>query len=243
MDPATTARRSLEGLSLGDAFGERWFPLFRPPRQAYAEIRARRTPPEPHWYWTDDTAMALGVLRVLDGHGEIRRTLLRLHREPDFWFQLVCELFGGGGSAGKGEAMRVAPSGAWFHTCPDRVAEQTVRSTEVTHAHPEDLKVRLTAASVRREPTLEAVTTGTPDSTVREGPVRADDTVPFALWCAARHSGDLVSALWAAAEGLGDVDTACAIAGGVVAARTGVEGVPGVWLERREALAGVGGRV
>ncbi|WP_435799371.1 ADP-ribosylglycohydrolase family protein [Streptomyces antibioticus] len=97
MDPATTARRSLEGLSLGDAFGERWFPLFRPP--------------------------------------------------------------------------------------------------------------------------------------------------PFALWCAARHSGDLVSALWAAAEGLGDVDTACAIAGGVVAARTGVEGVPVVWLERREALAGVGGRV
>ncbi len=76
MDPATAAHRSLEGLALGDAFGERWFPLFRPPRQAYAEIRARRTPPEPFWHWTDDTAMALGILRVLDRHGEIRRTEL-----------------------------------------------------------------------------------------------------------------------------------------------------------------------
>lgn len=38
------ARRSLEGLSLGDAFGERWFPLFREPRRAFNEIKARRTP-------------------------------------------------------------------------------------------------------------------------------------------------------------------------------------------------------
>ncbi|MFI5628123.1 hypothetical protein ACIA8E_01785 [Streptomyces sp. NPDC051664] len=38
------ARRSLEGLSLGDASGERWFPLFRAPQQARNEIRARRTP-------------------------------------------------------------------------------------------------------------------------------------------------------------------------------------------------------
>ncbi|MGO4430746.1 ADP-ribosylglycohydrolase family protein, partial [Streptomyces sp. MCAF7] len=36
--------------------------------------------------------------------------------------------------------------------------------------------------------------------------IRADDTVPFALWCAARHQDDLIAALWATAEGLGDVD-------------------------------------
>ncbi|MGX9884150.1 hypothetical protein [Streptomyces sp. NPDC002276] len=52
----TPARRSLEGLALGDAFGERWFPLFREPRRAYDEVRARRTPEEPEWHWTDDTA-------------------------------------------------------------------------------------------------------------------------------------------------------------------------------------------
>ncbi|MGW2850019.1 hypothetical protein ACWC5G_35535, partial [Streptomyces sp. NPDC001274] len=47
-DPAA-ARRSLEALALGDAFGERWAPLFREPRRAAAEIRARHTPDEPVW--------------------------------------------------------------------------------------------------------------------------------------------------------------------------------------------------
>lgn len=64
----------------------------------------------------------------------------------------------------------------------------------------------------------------------------AQDTVPFALWCAAGHPGDLTEALWCAVAGLGDRDTTCAIAGGVVAARTGDGGVPGTWLERREPL-------
>ncbi|MEV4450022.1 ADP-ribosylglycohydrolase family protein [Streptomyces mirabilis] len=67
------ARRSLEGSALGDAFGERWLPLFRDRPQAYEEIRARRAPEEPDWHWTDDTAMALGIFRVLDEHGEIRQ--------------------------------------------------------------------------------------------------------------------------------------------------------------------------
>ncbi len=66
--------------------------------------------------------------------------------------------------------------------------------------------------------------------------VRADDTVPFALWCAARHPDDLPTALWATAAGLGDVDTTCAITGGVVSARTGTGGLPPEWSERREPL-------
>ncbi|GAB7104448.1 ADP-ribosylglycohydrolase family protein [Streptomyces phaeofaciens JCM 4814] len=294
VERSAAARRSLEGLALGDAFGERWFPLFRPPRQAYTEIRARRIPPEPHWYWTDDTAMALGVLRVLDRYGEIRRTELalalalghdadpargygrgmhallpRLLREPSGWPGFSRELFGGEGSLGNGAAMRVAPLGAWFHADLDRVAEQAVRSAEVTHAHPEGIAgavaVAVAAAlSARREQSLDAVAALTPDSAVREGlaraaalpfttepwkaadllgsggRVRADDTVPFALWSAARHPDDLVAALWTTAEGFGDVDTTCAITGGVVAARAGVEGVPAVWLERREPLPGAG---
>jgi ADP-ribosylglycohydrolase len=70
------------------------------------------------------------------------------------------------------------------------------------------------------------------------GRIRADDTVPFAVWTAARHPEDLVAALWATAEGFGDVDTTCAITGGIVGARTGVAAVPAEWLERREALPG-----
>ncbi|MER7162060.1 ADP-ribosylglycohydrolase family protein, partial [Streptomyces lydicus] len=66
--------------------------------------------------------------------------------------------------------------------------------------------------------------------------IRADDTVPFALWCAARHPDDLESALWATAAGFGDVDTTCAVTGGVVAARTGVTALPEEWRARREPL-------
>ncbi|MEV5707813.1 ADP-ribosylglycohydrolase family protein [Actinoallomurus sp. NPDC052274] len=32
--------------------------------------------------------------------------------------------------------------------------------------------------------------------------IRADDTVPFALWCAAHHLGSLTDGLWTTAEGL-----------------------------------------
>ncbi|WP_042364713.1 ADP-ribosylglycohydrolase family protein, partial [Streptacidiphilus neutrinimicus] len=48
--------------------------------------------------------------------------------------------------------------------------------------------------------------------------VSAADTVPFALWCAARHLGRYEDALWACASVGGDVDTTCAIVGGIVAA-------------------------
>ncbi|MEV6753944.1 ADP-ribosylglycohydrolase family protein [Streptomyces sp. NPDC051214] len=286
------ARRSLEGLALGDAFGERWFPLFRAPRVAYTQIRARQMPEEPHWHWTDDTAMALGVQRVLDEHGEIRRTELagafallydadsgrgygsgmhellpRLLEEPQRWQELARELFDGQGSLGNGAAMRVAPLGAWFSADLELAAAQAALSAQVTHAHPEGIAgavaVAVAAAlSVREELTLAAVAEHTPPGEVREGVlraaalsfdtepwkaadelgngqrIRATDTVPFALWSAARHQDDLVGALWTTAEGLGDVDTTCAITGGVVGARTGADAVPEAWLRRREALPG-----
>jgi ADP-ribosylglycohydrolase len=37
-------------------------------------------------------------------------------------------------------------------------------------------------------------------------------------------------------SGLGDRDTTCAIVGGIVAARHGVEGIPADWLAARESL-------
>ncbi|WP_055695484.1 ADP-ribosylglycohydrolase family protein [Streptomyces prasinopilosus] len=63
----------------------------------------------------------------------------------------------------------------------------------------------------------------------------AHDTVPFALWSAARALGDYEQAFWTTAQAGGDVDTTCAIVGGVVAA--GKAGTPPAgWVERVEAL-------
>ncbi|MFJ7195352.1 MULTISPECIES: ADP-ribosylglycohydrolase family protein [unclassified Streptomyces] len=283
------ARRSLEGLSLGDAFGERWFPLFRAPRRAFNEIKARRVPEEPVWHWTDDTALARALLRVLDEHGRVEQDRLALcfalafeadpargyghgmHillpgllASPADWRTLAPELFEGG-SLGNGAAMRVAPLGARFHEDLGLAAGQAALQAAVTHAHPDGIAgavaVAVAAAlSVRGEFTLAAVADRTPEGPVRDGlcravdvpfatepwkaadllgngqRIRADDTVPFALWTAARHPDDLEAALWATAEGLGDVDTTCAITGGVVGAATGVDGMPEQWLRRREPL-------
>ncbi|MGW7237310.1 ADP-ribosylglycohydrolase family protein [Streptomyces sp. NPDC054804] len=63
----------------------------------------------------------------------------------------------------------------------------------------------------------------------------AHDTVPFALWSAARALGDYERAFWATAQVGGDVDTTCAIVGGVLAA--GAAGAPpAAWTERTEPL-------
>ncbi len=78
------ARRSLEGLSVGDALGERFF---GPPGETVQAMEARRVPPGP-WRWTDDTAMALSVVEVLEARGTIDQDLLaatfarRYQREP-----------------------------------------------------------------------------------------------------------------------------------------------------------------
>ncbi|MFE5401468.1 ADP-ribosylglycohydrolase family protein [Streptomyces sp. NPDC056580] len=63
----------------------------------------------------------------------------------------------------------------------------------------------------------------------------AHDTVPFALWSAARSLGDFETAFWTTAQVGGDVDTTCAIMGGVLGA--GKAGTPPAqWVERTEAL-------
>lgn len=64
----------------------------------------------------------------------------------------------------------------------------------------------------------------------------APDTVPYALWCAARHLDDYTEAMWTTVSGGGDMDTNCAIVGGIVALAVGREGIPADWLRRREPL-------
>jgi len=63
--------------------------------------------------------------------------------------------------------------------------------------------------------------------------VSASDTVPFAVWSAARRLDDWAGAFWDTASAGGDVDTTCAIVGGIVGARAPL---PAGWGERVEAL-------
>ncbi|MBD0744670.1 ADP-ribosylglycohydrolase family protein [Streptomyces sp. CBMA152] len=63
----------------------------------------------------------------------------------------------------------------------------------------------------------------------------AHDTVPFALWSAARGLGAYEKAFWTTAQAGGDIDTTCAIVGGVVAAAS-AGAPPAEWLERTEEL-------
>jgi ADP-ribosylglycohydrolase len=63
----------------------------------------------------------------------------------------------------------------------------------------------------------------------------AHDTVPFALWSAARRLGDYEAAFWTTAQVGGDVDTTCAIVGGVLAgSEAGTP--PATWVDRTERL-------
>lgn len=66
--------------------------------------------------------------------------------------------------------------------------------------------------------------------------ISAQDTVPFVLYCAARWLDNYEEAIWQTMSGGGDVDTTCAMVGGIVACYTGVEAIPALWRDKREAL-------
>jgi ADP-ribosylglycohydrolase len=114
---------------------------------------------------------------------------------------------------------------AFLREVAAQVADSDVRSGLLVAANlPERTSVRH-AASVLGSGTL----------------ISAPDTVPFALWSAAGHLNDLPEALWQTVGGWGDRDTTCAIAGGVVAARTGTGSVPTAWLQARESIPAASG--
>jgi ADP-ribosylglycohydrolase len=64
--------------------------------------------------------------------------------------------------------------------------------------------------------------------------VSSQDTVPFALWCSARHLDSFEEAFWHTVQGLGDRDTTCAMVGGIVA--LSARRVPEAWINAREAI-------
>jgi ADP-ribosylglycohydrolase len=152
------AVRAMQGVGLGDAFGETWF--FRPAETLETALAQRWLKAAP-WLWTDDTAMALSLLRTLDRHGHVEQDalatafaetyaadpyrcygasmhdVLRAIGDGEDWAIVTGRQFDGMGSWGNGAAMRVAPLGAWFCDDLDLVVAQATRSAVVTHAHPE----------------------------------------------------------------------------------------------------------
>ena len=61
--------RSLEGLSVGDAFGQLFFRL-SPYQTSAADL------PSGSWRWTDDTHMALSIVKILGRYGRIEQDAL-----------------------------------------------------------------------------------------------------------------------------------------------------------------------
>jgi ADP-ribosylglycohydrolase len=155
--PSDRAKLALEGLSIGDAFGQQFFAPGIP------ETARPDRPPPPTWRYTDDTEMAIAIVQVLETCGQIdqdvlakrfadrhadspnrgygagaRRLLWAIHGGADWRIESKA-MFSGMGSFGNGAAMRVAPLGAWFADDEQHAIEQAIRSAEVTHAHPEGI--------------------------------------------------------------------------------------------------------
>jgi len=286
------AYESLEGLSCGDAFGEKFFLV---KEDAISLINQRSMPVSP-WTFTDDTMMAISIVSTLEKHARIDRDdladsfaqnydaergygpamheLLARIREGHRWQKEAQALFGGQGSFGNGSAMRVAPLGAYFADDLDMVVEQAKLSAMPTHCHPEALAgasavALATALAWQYRDSSQLPTTTeflgriyerTAESEVRCGIERAinvpagtavekavsilgngwnisvQDTVPFALWCAACHLNNYQEALWTTVSGLGDRDTTCAIVGGIVVMCSGFHNIPKEWLDSREPI-------
>ncbi|MCB9865175.1 MAG: ADP-ribosylglycohydrolase family protein [Phycisphaerales bacterium] len=202
-DPLQRARLALEGLALGDAFGECFFEPALVHRIPYREA------PDGPWFYTDDTVMALSIVDVLAEHGQIEPDTLarlfarRFRRQPHRgygagamrlldsiaagadWRTASPALFGGQGSMGNGGAMRAAPVGAYFADDVERVVMEAAASAYVTHAHPEGeagaiaIAVGAAAActlerSADRGPMLlETAHRWTPDGATRDGIAKA----------------------------------------------------------------------
>lgn len=282
---------SLDGLSVGDSFGERFFGN---PNMAERRIELREPPPG-RWPFTDDTTMALSIVRCLKNQGNIEHDALaaafareyvrdprrgyggtahgilqRIHAGTP-WQEAAGRAFNGQGSCGNGGAMRAAPIGAYFADDIERVVAEAKTSAEVTHAHPDGqtgaIAVALAAAWMvahgqrakssghalvefvlehipktetyhRLKRALELplnMSLVTAASALGNGlQVIASDTVPFCLWCAARHADNYQDAMWSTVSVYGDIDTNCAIVGGIVALSAGRHSIPTEWLSARE---------
>jgi ADP-ribosylglycohydrolase len=158
MTPIERARLALEGVAVGDTFGETFF---GDTDQVVARIEKRQLSAPP-WTYTDDTEMAISIFEMLAERGSIQQDDLALRfarrmqpgrgygqgayavlggiLEGRHWRPVSAIGFRGMGSFGNGAAMRAAPLGAYFADEPlETITMQARLSAEITHAHAEGI--------------------------------------------------------------------------------------------------------
>lgn len=286
------AKKSLKGLSIGDAFGESFFGETNQMLHAIQE----RAIPKTTWEFTDDTVMAIAVYEQLvtnqtvnqdelvqrfvvnhakdinRGYGATARRILRAIEEGEDWKTIAQNVFEGMGSMGNGAAMRVSPIGAYYFDDLEMVKKLAIQSAEVTHTNIEGItgaiavavstaiatQIQLNQTTISPNAFIEKVLTALPNcdtkakinkslsvpyhynmETVKTilgngSKIMAQDTVPFAIWCAAHNLHNFTEALWKAISVLGDRDTICAIVGGIIMMSTNEENIPSKWLHEVE---------
>ena len=153
------ARRSLKGVSIGDAFGESFF---GETNKIVRHLQERKIP-KTSWEFTDDTVMAIAVFEQLEKHGDIiqdelanafsknhqldvnrgygatARRILREIDEGGNWKEISKSVFEGMGSMGNGASMRVSPIGAYYWDDLKKVKELAIKSAEITHTNIEGI--------------------------------------------------------------------------------------------------------
>jgi ADP-ribosylglycohydrolase len=168
MTPSERAQLALDGLSVGDAFGQCFFnPFHHLPTGGKVSANL----PSPPWRHTDDTEMAACIVHQLNARGRIDQDelamlfALRFMADPDRgyggnvrriltdiycgepWRDAVRRAFDGAGSMGNGSAMRVGPLGAFFADDLPALVDNARHSAEVTHAHPEAIAGAIAVAA------------------------------------------------------------------------------------------------
>lgn len=264
-DRLSKALQSLDGLSVGDAFGELFFSM-SPPTAAFLDL-----PTQP-WRWTiEQDALAHAFARRYQeepyrGYAGGAARLLRQVASGADWRTIAPTLFGSG-SYGNGAAMRVAPLGGFFYDDVPRAAQQARLSAVITHAHPEGQAGAMAvavAAAMAANPShpsgrdfLKEVLAFVPKGVTQERLQLAVDVPSNALDQAVRllGSGSEVSAqdtvpfcLWSAAYHLGNFEDAlwwtvkgmgdCDTTCAIVGGIVALAAnrIPPAWLQQREPL-------
>ncbi|MFJ8137446.1 ADP-ribosylglycohydrolase family protein [Streptomyces sp. NPDC096013] len=211
-DPSRGYGPSMHGIlrRLGD--GEDWQAVTTGQfggQGSYGNGAAMRVAPLGAWFRDDLKAAA----------EQARLSALTTHAHPEAVAGAVAVAVAGA-LAAAGAGQQAAPRTEFLREVASQVPESDVRSGLLVDANFSERTSVRHAASVLGSGTL----------------ISAPDTVPFALWAAAGQLDDLPEALWQTVAGWGDRDTTCAIAGGVVAARTGTDGIPSAWRDACEAI-------
>jgi poly(ADP-ribose) glycohydrolase ARH3 len=276
-------RGCLLGLAIGDALGATY------EGESRSFISSRFPSPQAlldrdlgTLQYTDDTQMTIGVAEALLEDGEIRvatlcrnfvdnyvpargygrgaRQILDAMEEGRDYVAVAEEIFPGG-SYGNGAAMRVAPLGLYFSKDAQKLAEQVVLQSEVTHRHPLGIEgaqiIASAVAAVIGADQLdqkEFLSRIRPACTQPEfvnrwdrlpylGPphigelgngIEAAESVMTAVACFLAWPGSYVDAIGNAILLGGDTDTIAAMTGAISGAYLGIEAIPPATLAKLE---------